>query len=634
MNLNGYFLYPFQALIDIVAQLPISSAPFVNLATQPICELNTTDDWINLESLGKPVALRASALIALLKPVLTANHISHLEIIIDLEEKNISMDNLYLLLLLADEVDLLSVTVYTHLNHMDAIKQKLKDFYRERADILFHYVNRDYLNDHADLLEKSIKLNKQRQTMIEVIGLPLSDDLFKANTLTEREAGLMIAYGWICLKSGAYELACHVLKKALEIPMLKITWEKLFMNLQIIQFLSHQYHVVTHEVFPDVFLHLEKSDVDSLYFIKAYAATLDRNLAIASHCFLQCEIDQHSTIENEASLYRLNIYALFLVLKGEIDQALTLELKIEDFIHAHRINIAGLKYVNFINIARLYKKIQSYSQSFYYYQKAYSEIADAYTIYDHIYYNLNLANLAEAAQDFSGAFQYWIKTAIYWLACKNPYALSWRPRVILCQEKVADTLYPISINKVNQFIYAKLQALSAKLNLTYATSEVIFNFIESEVPYENKSICYHKDDLVLYSIENTQTNTKSNEQKNQLQQLLSSIIQQDLSLKVDQSTLAIDLKAEAFITLPDHANLFVVSLSKMIHRIDAEADKLKLSYQRSFLNQIISLKEEIDLIKKIQAAQVMKLEELKAYSLDLIMRMIRNNIVVIEDLNH
>src|SRR5205085_1554765 len=151
--------------------------------------------------------------------------------------------------------------------------------------------------------------------------------------------GLIIGYAWTCLKAGAYELGCQAIETALNKQRLAMSaYEQLFMNLQIIRFLSHQYLTITNEIFPANFNHLQEKDVTGIYFIKAYAATLVRNLNIAEIYFNKCNINVNTEMTDEESLYRLNIYALFLVLKGEIELALTLELQIKQFIKHNQIN--------------------------------------------------------------------------------------------------------------------------------------------------------------------------------------------------------------------------------------------------------------------------------------------------------
>lgn len=419
INLSGDFIFPFQTVIDIVEQLSSNLVKqFAMLAISPICELNSVNDWINLESLGKPVALRAESLVNRLNILFDKNHITSIELHIFAVNNYLTMDNEYVLLFLS--------------------KLPIK------LDIVF--------------IEAPSAVN--RNILWKEIGFEFYNisNLNNINTL--------INYAWMCLKSGADELGCLMIERALSAmnPAEK-DFDQLFMQLQLIRFLAHRYLQVTNTSFPEEFIHLNKDEINHLYFIKAYSATLCRNRGTAELYFKKAEIHSNLPMTDEKSLFRLNIYALFLVLQEKIEEALELEIKIQNYIQDNQIDILGLKYVNYINIARLYKKLKNFDHSFRYYEKAYEEIKDAYTISDYIYYHINLGGLYEAAGDFNKAIHYWVHALIFWQSAKNPLSLSWRPRLILCQEKITDILSPLSIEKVNQFFYKKINYLFEKNNL-------------------------------------------------------------------------------------------------------------------------------------------------------------------------
>jgi tetratricopeptide (TPR) repeat protein len=457
VNLSGDFLFPFQAAIDIAEQLSSNLVKqFAMLAISPICELNSVNDWINLESLGKPVALRAESLVDRLKVLFNKNNITSIELHIYTVNNYLTADNEYILLFLS--------------------KLPIK------LDILF--------------FEASTVAN--RNALWKEIGFQF-DNLNNIN--------ILIPYAWMCLKSGADELGCLLIERVLSVikPTEK-DFEQLFMQLQLIRFLAHRYLQVTNTNFPEQFIHLDKEEINHLYFIKAYSATLCRNTSIADIFFKKCEINSKSSMTDEKSLYRLNIYALFLVLQGKLEEALELEVKIQNYIKENQIDVVGLKYVNFINIARLYKKLKNFDHSLLYYEKAYEEIRDAYTVSDYIYYHINLGGLHEAAGDFEKAINHWIRALIFWQSAKNPLSLSWRPRLILCQEKITDILSPLSVEKVNQFFYQKINYLFSKSNInnfsnnTFDLSAIINNNIkENKISLSNNiiSIDTVHDGLVL-----------------------------------------------------------------------------------------------------------------------------------------
>lgn len=655
INLSGDFLCPFQVFIDIAEQLSDSFA-LKQRAFLQICELTTVSDWINFESLGKSVALQAQKMNEALNTLLVQHAITQLELHIHLLDSPLTIDNVYALLFLADSLDKLDLFFYIHPSNLSAL-QAMTQSLQAKATI-------NYL-ENEPFTQEVTQLEKKRYALLQTRGFPFHPTWLATMDVTQPEAGILIGYAWTCLKLGAYELGCRVLEKILDQSSSVAPQRELFfLHLQLIRFLSHQYAKVTQQVFPEQFQFLAEADITHLYFIKAYSATLSRQLDIAETYFAKCHVHADLPMTDETSLYRLNLYALFLVLKQDIATAYALEMKIQNFIEKNAIDIVGLKYVNFINIARLHKKLQQFDTALAYYEKAYNEINEGgYTPSDYIYYNLNLGSLYEAAQQPKKAISFWMKAALYWLTSKNPYALAWRPRLILCREKMLDILAPLSRDKVHQFFYEKLSELviQTEMDLTDAVPEM-FHFVLEEGEVCQKESCYVTDSIILYGSQNRILSAKQSftDSELKLRQLLSTLLKKVLNITDNQRTLIIDVKHEnnypqssgacaALAMLLDCKECYYkgervfydmhhfdqtltviqVALSKVISAISSTAEGLQLTYKRSFLNKKLCAAEEINVVNELLDTKVMMLNHLTDYPKKTLLELIDKKVLAI-----
>jgi len=650
--------------MDIAEQLSDTSSTLKHFHFKPICELNTTNDWINLESLGKPAAIRAQTLNKDLRTLLIKNSIKKLSLHIHIMEGHLTTDNLYALLFLAESLDILELFFYCQQNTIE-ILQKNTSYFQFKNNITVWYRAIEVLTQNPIMMATSLELELKRYNTLQTVGFSFHRQWFDDVNVSNSYYKMLIGYAWTCLKSGSHEIACLALEKTLKILTLaKQVRELLFMHLQLIRFLSHQYTSVTNEIFPDQFNYLEEDEITNLFFIKAYSATLSRNLNVAETYLNKCHINDTMTISDEASIYQLNLYALFLVLQNKLDDAFSLEKKIQQHIEKNNIDIIGLKYVNFINIARLHKKMKNFNESFSYYEKAYHEIKDGgYTISDHIYYNMNLGSLYEVSEQPNKALFYWLKTAIYWLSCHNPYALAWRPRLILCQEQMTDLLTPLSLEKIHQFLHLKLTMLVSKLNMDMDSRLTqTFDFILDDINDIPLKSCYIAENIILYSGEGMIPDKKNKRSydESKLSQLVSGIIKIIMKIENHCTTLIIDSRNELIHLNNDEGCLAVsivagckdcyrygekindtnhiiqsflsntyVSLSKLIKSIkliNDNTNELRLIYKRSFLNKIINERNEIDLIKNISNKKMICLYELQNQKLTLL-NLIKKNVV-------
>ena len=475
MSLNELVLCPFQGLLDIANQL-VDGESHARLTAhgvfQPIFELNTISDWVTVDdSLGDLTAIRAKELVDTLHLILQKQMLKELDIHINLGDCALTIDNYFALLFLSEKLNNLSVFFYVSPEKISALKTLTKTLH-EQANCVIDYRHANRFKETLDFVQLAEDLKVKRNKALIQNGFEFYknfDDISSKTYSATMTSNLcnFISYAWICLKAGSYQLGCQVLSSILCQPDLdSLIFEELFVHLQIIRFLSHQHHLVIAETFPEVFRFVAQERIKHLYFIKAFSATLTRNLPIAEECFKKAGIHQTMPMTDEESMYKLNLYALFLLLKGHADLAFDIEINIQNHSRVHFSNAAALDHVIFMNIARLYKKSKNYQLSAEYYAKAYEQLSSrGLTLFDRMSYRMDLAILDEARGRSSEALFSWVNVAIDWSSCENPYSLAVKQRLVLCQENITQTLLPLSIEKVNRFLLEKLNYLCVLANI-------------------------------------------------------------------------------------------------------------------------------------------------------------------------
>lgn len=650
-NLNGTILCPYQLLLDLAEQLPNSPAHLKNLAFMPICDLNSTNDWINLESLGKPVALRAKQITDVIVALLKQQHTSELHLAVHTQQGKLSADNLYGLLFLAEAMSSLQLTCYVaDAQSQSALQTTLLPLLaKDNVNIEFK------IKSEVAQTELLTVLASKRLQVINSLGFTFDEQFLTENPTPEFKLKQLIGFSWLCLKSGGYDIACSLLELAqLQNGLSTAMQEQLFMHLLMIRFFSHQYALVTAADFPTSFSTLEPSEIRSLQFLKAYSATLSRNLTVAQAFFTQCGISETMALSDETSLYQMNLFALSKVIQGDTDTAFALEFRIKEHIAAQGITTVGLKYVNFINIARLYKKTQAYDLSLDYYNQAYNEISGGgYATSDHIYYNMNLGSLFEAARKPAKALLYWLKAAMHWLACPNHYALSWRPRLILCQETLADVVNPLPVAKAYAFFVGKLNELLAVNHIALNKSDsASYLFVEDNTGM-SKEQCYIHSNVVFYtSDKGSNINPAAT---SELAALVSRCLQTIVGVPEQNLVVLVDTQLDShLVQSPEEALAFAglsackacyfngnwhhaadfsslkamrASLSKGIHSIATTDKGLAVEFKRSFLNKTLLEQAEISWVNQLQQTSSLSLANATAQDWAVVNKLAKKRIV-------
>ena len=428
-------LSPFYLVCNLLQQLDIANERALSLAVEAVWPLNKISDWVYLDdSFGDPGAIRAEQLNALLSAELKRLNIDKIELHVCLAHSILTNDNHCSLIFLAESLRAFDLIFYLEPENIALLQQQIKTL-GVINNVTIRYEGQHY----------QIQSDK-----------PLFVDLKN-----------VISYAWTTIKCGAYQIGCRALENLLLQNNEALKREEIIFHLTIIRFLSHQHDKVVQDTSSEGLITLGTERIQHLYFIKAFSATLSRKLEDAAVWFAKAGISVSMEMTDEDSVYKLNLFALYLLIKGESQTAFDLEKKLYNYLHAHLPNSAIVKHVALMNIARLHKKFKNYDDAEYFYDKAYGVLnPHQFTLFDHMNYGMDRAILCEARGSNQEASLWWKKVACYWFACPNPYALAVRTRLVLCQERVVDTTKPLDREKVNRFLLDKLNHLSGSPELS------------------------------------------------------------------------------------------------------------------------------------------------------------------------
>ncbi|WP_131782790.1 tetratricopeptide repeat protein [Legionella gresilensis] len=690
-DLNATVLCPFQLVADIsfhlekqflkknTVQYQDDSAHNLNTLKshlfQQVCPLETPTDWVNLDdSVGDLVAMRGYELNKMLIPLL---QIKKLELHILLGAKALNSDNLYSLIFLANSFSHLSVHFYLDSESMTHLQPNLT-LIKEKITVNYHPTLHMFKPPSMAALLENIKLNRQ--------GILYGQGFNFCEQKKQLSHSSVIHYAWKCLKAGAYNLSCQVLEEALTQNNLPNPMkEEFFLQLQVIRFLSHQHHLVSRVPLPEKFETINDLRTAYLYFIQAFSATMTHNLKRAEICFTKANIHMDLEISDEDSIYKLNLYALFLVLQGNSEKAYTLETKLINYIDCYYPTSTAINHVIRMNIARLYKKSKQFKKAEIAYHEAYSQLSSGgFTLFDFINYEMDKGILFEAQGKIHEAISAWIKVTLYWLTCPNPYSLAVRPRLVLCQEKVTDTITPLSLEKVNQFLLQKLKTLSSQLTCTTGKinitkypvfrvnintdklsteKEEMFHFISDTVRFNNNKTCHVMDDMVIYSYDcNIKDQSKSYSLvEKSLRIFVTRLLKQRTNISDNTKAIAIETVYDLTVPKSEEAAITQASLADcngcnfygkyvdisietsatylrnvavkfptMLNEIRHTPNSVHLNYRRSFLNKVITCSKIIALIKRLENGEFISVDLLKNTWPDQFIQMVNQKIIVVE----
>lgn len=165
----------------------------------------------------------------------------------------------------------------------------------------------------------------------------------------------------------------------------------------------------------------------SLYQSKAWGLVMTNRAQEAEPFFEKARSYLSKERFPRVYLYLLNISALNKLKTGELEQAFAFEKEIEATLAEQKAVDWHIRYINSINLARLYKKTGAYDLARTYYLTAFEVNNSLKVESDLLYANLCFAQLEERQENHKTAFIFWLRTCLHWLSNEAPEALA--PRV-------------------------------------------------------------------------------------------------------------------------------------------------------------------------------------------------------------
>ncbi|MDR3397041.1 MAG: hypothetical protein P4M06_05710 [Pandoraea sp.] len=228
-----------------------------------------------------------------------------------------------------------------------------------------------------------------------------------------------------CFAEGGYDAAMALLDGIDTRPLsalqrAAVEAQKQRISIALMRFERAAAGIVPTEAMPD--------DVKaSLYQSKAWGLVMTGDAREANGYFdlAREHFDEESS--PRLALYLLNISALAKLKSNDIDGALLLEKEIEARLQNPGRLDWHLRYINALNLARIYKKIGDLDQCARYYRIAFSVTCGVRTDSDLLYMNLCHAQLETRFGNTHSALHHWLRAATHWLSSPLPEALA--PRV-------------------------------------------------------------------------------------------------------------------------------------------------------------------------------------------------------------
>jgi hypothetical protein len=433
IDLSAKLRLPYKLAIDCAQQLDqnllkkiysIINKPFISKAYTQII-----DAWVDIEAYGNITAIKARDLAELLVHALKEKQSSFV-LKIFLGAQGWTEDNLSLLQILQQNCDCVKIEMLTEQPRNAALNQ-----------------------------EKLLALNIPSLPKSQLTALYL-----KANS----DDGL-IAYTWYVAARGASNLSINLLKSAYQAELDYKRKTSYLIHLQFIRLVAGYFsEAAAEEDIPGI----ENAGIeicDSLFYAKAYCGMLSNQTDCSKKYFEKINITANLASSDLLSLYRANIYALLQHRLGHTDVAFQIEHQIESKLATQTEKNTQIRYINSLNLARLYRLKEDFLESKLYYDLAYASISGLYSETDHVYRNVNYASLFEGENRLDKALVYWTRAALHWLSMKYPESLGWRAaRAILRRP-----LFPndaLDINEINTAISQKLRSFIEKLNINLIDS--------------------------------------------------------------------------------------------------------------------------------------------------------------------
>jgi tetratricopeptide (TPR) repeat protein len=163
-----------------------------------------------------------------------------------------------------------------------------------------------------------------------------------------------------------------------------------------------------------------------LFHTKGWALTMQERAAEAEVCLRQARWLLKSIQDSEEYLYLRNISALNYLKLGDANEAIRIEQDIRSALQRVESGRWQLRYINSLNLARLYKRKGDFENSEQFYRDAFDTSYGMHSDGDQLYRNVCQARLEEAGGKCVNAFHAWVRASLFWLACAAPEAIGRR----------------------------------------------------------------------------------------------------------------------------------------------------------------------------------------------------------------
>ncbi|MBY0481558.1 MAG: hypothetical protein K2Q21_09390 [Chitinophagaceae bacterium] len=237
-------------------------------------------------------------------------------------------------------------------------------------------------------------------------------------------------YAWKQFGSGAKELAFKLLIKVYNSASNGTEKASILCQLQGLRIALWKFQEVAAAPMPggNKILSVQRF----LFMAKGWGAVMTGDLDNATICLSEAtKLFSSEELASKEFMYLLNINALLLLKKDELAKAMLLEKQIENNVQINEIKDYKLRFVNAINLARLYKKNKEFTLSLQYYLKAFKTITGLKQESDFVYYNLILSNAYNDDGNSNKSFFCLLRSALNLLCTVFPKSVSKRLYVAL-----------------------------------------------------------------------------------------------------------------------------------------------------------------------------------------------------------
>lgn len=524
IDLAPEIISPFKFALDLAAQInqnlfndvmQLIAKPFVTKSYE-----SQADIWVDMEALGNVTTIKAKVLALRLCEGIEQQGIRNLLLLINVKRNSMGRENEMILYFLNKFLGELSVHIFSkskrkpefyhtwkpqytiHSNYADSTESKIYLMKRSQINTDVTYSTLIEFNNELCLIEcenqASIDYCERFSTTLlfsdsdneQIAHFTLLKNSHPDSLDFNRDIQAVITYAWQCALLGAQDLSLQLLTSALETANHPTCICHYLHSLQYIRLITGNFSDATQQTYPEQIT--EQELTAQLHYAKGYCATLNNELDIAKKCFNKIGLTADSAIGDLDSLYRLNIYAFLMLKSHHPQQALKIEHKINAALKKITQPYTQIRYINCLNLAKLYRTHNDLTTARQCFDDAYDSIAGLLTESDCVYININYASLYHKADDTENAFYCWLRAAMHWASMRYQEALGWRPaRTILKRNYSPKSL--LDPAEISTIMLENLHHYAGKLHIPVNNDHPL-HLIFSRTMYVKaqwQPICYH-----------------------------------------------------------------------------------------------------------------------------------------------